>query len=73
MTENPAILFRAYKTALVRQSLKKRGWSQRKAAKYLRKNFTHLNLVLNGRRQSARLLSEVAAIPPYQSGMEGGR
>ncbi len=53
-----------------KSTIKKRGWSQRKAAKYLGKNFTHLNLVLNGRRESYRLLSEIAALPDYEPEME---
>jgi len=40
-----------------------RGWSQRKAARELDVTHTHLNLVLNGRRISKRLLVRIEALP----------
>ena len=51
-------------------NIKMRGWSQRKAAKYLGRNFTHLNLVLNGKRASRDLLGRIAALPQYRPGLE---
>ena len=44
-------------------TLKKRGWSNRRAAKRLRVCYQHLNMVLNGRRESARLLRAIEHIP----------
>jgi len=43
--------------------LKKRGWSQRRAAKHLGVSQEHLNRVLSGERKSIRLLSSIATIP----------
>lgn len=43
--------------------LKKKGWSYRTAAPALEVSSYHLNQVLNGYRESARLLSAIAALP----------
>lgn len=47
-------------------TLKKRGWSQRAAAKELGRSFPHLNYVLNGKRQSRTLLKQVMSLPPRE-------
>jgi len=44
--------------------LKRLGWSQRRAAKQLGVCQEHLNRVLAGLRESRRLLSEIAKLPP---------
>jgi len=44
--------------------LKSLGWSQRRAAKELGVGQEHLNRVLAGRRDSRRLLFEIAKLPP---------
>jgi len=50
--------------------LKRRGWSQRRAARELGVTQTHLALVLNRDRISLRLLSRIESLPdsevPYQ-------
>ena len=43
--------------------LKARGWSNRRAAAELGVGFVHLSRVLNGHRQSKRLLDAIAALP----------
>lgn len=46
----------------IKAGLRKRGISQRKAAETLGVTFEHLNRVLNGHRESARLLKDVAEL-----------
>lgn len=40
------------------------GWSYRSAAPVLGVSYQHLSEVLNGRRESRRLLAAVNALPP---------
>ena len=47
----------------VKHKAKKNGWSQRAMARELGRTQTHINLVLNGKRTSKRLLSRIAALP----------
>jgi transcriptional regulator with XRE-family HTH domain len=51
------------KTARV--TLKNKGWSQRKAAKFLGRTQTHISLVLCGHRPSRRLLRQLVELPDY--------
>jgi transcriptional regulator with XRE-family HTH domain len=44
-------------------TLKRKGWSQRQAAKTLGIGFEHLNRVLNGHRESKRLLAAIESLP----------
>ena len=48
-------------------TIKQRGWSQMAAAKKLGVTFEHLNRVLNGHRESRRLLAAIAKIPMRES------
>lgn len=50
--------------------LRKRGWSQRAAAREAGVSFEHLNRVLNGHRESKRLLKDLEALPARK---EAGR
>ena len=47
-----------------RDSLAAKGWTYRAAAPALGVCFTHLALVLTGRRESRRLLAAIEALPP---------
>lgn len=49
-----------------RRTLKERGWSQRRAAKFLGYSWPHFSYVMNGHRESRTLLAAVAAIPHLQ-------
>lgn len=44
--------------------LKELGWSYRRVAPLLGVRFEHLCLVLNGHRESRRLLAAIEALPP---------
>lgn len=44
-------------------TLKRKGWSQRKAAPHLKVSYEHLNRVLNGHRFSTRLLNKIEVLP----------
>ncbi len=44
--------------------LKARGWSYRRAAPVLGVTYQHLCEVLNGHRQSERILRQIADLPP---------
>jgi transcriptional regulator with XRE-family HTH domain len=46
-----------------KQSLKRKGWSHRTAARELGVSFEHLNRVLNGHRESRRLLTQITKLP----------
>lgn len=46
-----------------KRTLKARGWTYRRAAPLLGVTYQHLCLVLNGQRESARLLRRISAIP----------
>lgn len=46
-----------------RNSLRRKGWSQKAAATRLGVTREHLTYVLNGRRQSRRILAAIAALP----------
>ena len=48
-----------------KEELKRLGWSQRKAAQRLRVHFVHLSKVLNGHRESRRLVNAIFDMPPY--------
>ncbi len=54
----------------VRRLLKSRGWSYRRAGAYLGISYPHICLVLQGKRESKRLLRAIAALPdspePYR-------
>jgi len=47
-----------------RKELKAKGWSYRRAAKPLRVHYSHLCLVLTGKRQSRRLLAAITNLQP---------
>lgn len=47
-----------------RQLLKQRGYSYRRAAPVLGVHYSHLALVLTGKRQSRRLLRRIEQLPP---------
>jgi len=49
--------------AAAKKRLKKKGWSHRAAAAELGVTFEHLNRVLNGHRESARLIAAIEALP----------
>ncbi len=53
-------------------TIKERGWSQRKVAPFLGVTHTHLNLVLNGKRESRRLLAAIEALPTYADAVAAG-
>lgn len=46
-----------------RNTLRRKGWSQVQAAKALGVTPIHLSYVLNGRRESRRILREIALLP----------
>ena len=46
-----------------RDSLRRKGWSQRTAAPRLGVSRPHLTLVLNGHRRSRRLLEAIEGLP----------
>jgi lambda repressor-like predicted transcriptional regulator len=48
---------------LAKSELKKKGWSNRRAAPVLGVTYPHLNKVLNGHRESRRLLAAIAELP----------
>ena len=43
--------------------LREKGWSYRRGAGLLGVTYQHLSLVLNGHRESRRLLRAIAALP----------
>jgi transcriptional regulator with XRE-family HTH domain len=47
----------------LKRRLKRNGWTQEAAAAEAGVTFEHLNLVLNGRRTSARLIEKLEALP----------
>ena len=47
----------------VKTRLKAKGWTHRRAAEHLGLSFEHVNRVLNGHRESRRLLRELDALP----------
>jgi hypothetical protein len=47
-----------------KRSLKSKGWKYRTAAPYLGVTYQHLSEVLNGKRQSRRLISAIQDLPP---------
>jgi len=53
-----------------RRILRERGWSIRRAALYLDRNYVHLHQVLHGGRESTSLINRVLEIPhspiPYR-------
>ena len=46
-----------------RNQLRRKGWSQEAAAEQLGVTRVHLTFVLNGRRQSRRILSAIQELP----------
>jgi len=46
-----------------KRTLRARGWSYRRAAEFLGCSYPHVSYVLNGQRQSRRLLARIAAMP----------
>lgn len=50
---------------LAKQVLKDLGYTYRNAAPALGVCYQHLAFVLNGQRESARLLQRIAALPPF--------
>jgi transcriptional regulator with XRE-family HTH domain len=46
-----------------RNALRRKGWKQAEAARHLGVSAVHLNYVLNGRRESKRLLNAIARLP----------
>lgn len=46
-----------------KRTLKTSGWSYRRAAPVLGVSYQHLSEVLNGRRQSRRLLAKIGTLP----------
>jgi transcriptional regulator with XRE-family HTH domain len=51
-------------TTTIRQELRKKGWSWRRAAKAVGCSYTHLAHTLTGRRESNPLLQRLNALPP---------
>ena len=49
-------------------TIKRRGWSQQKAAAFIGVSYEHLNRVLNGHRESRRLLAAIEALPERAAG-----
>ena len=49
-----------------KRTFKARGWTYRRAAPVLGVTYQHLCLVLNGRRESRRLLRAVSQLPADQ-------
>lgn len=46
----------------LKEKLKLLGWSNRSAAEEIGVSYQHLNLVLNGKRRSRRLMESIAAL-----------
>jgi transcriptional regulator with XRE-family HTH domain len=54
-------------------TLKSRGWSYRRAAKKLKVSYQHLSEVLNGHRESRRLLVAISRLPICPDGPVSNR
>ena len=52
-------------------SLKSKGWSYRRVAPLLGVHFYHLNQVLNGKRESRRLMLKIDTLPNAPKSPEG--
>lgn len=50
-----------------RNTLRRKGWKQAEAAIHLGVSAVHLNYVLNGRRESKRLLRAIDRLPENNS------
>jgi transcriptional regulator with XRE-family HTH domain len=50
-----------------KRELKLKGWSYRAAAPRLGVGFVHLSRVLNGQRESKRLLTAIEELPKYKA------
>lgn len=50
--------------------IRKLGWAQQKVAPVLGVGYEHLNRVLNGHRDSRRLIRLIFALPPAPRGQE---
>jgi len=48
-----------------KKALKSKGWTQRTAAPHLSVTYQHLCLVLNGKRESRRLILAVHRLPKF--------
>lgn len=57
----------AMKRESIKRQFKAGGWSYRRAAPVLGVTYQHLSEVLNGRRESQRLLRAVAALPATEA------
>lgn len=62
MTKN-AIPNRPPAVQAARNDLRRKGWSHREAAARLGVSTYHLSLVLNGRRESRRILKAIEELP----------
>jgi hypothetical protein len=58
----------ARKQQQAKKLLKAKGWSYRRAAPVLGVHYVHLALVLNGKRQSARLLTAIEEMRTREEG-----
>jgi hypothetical protein len=64
--------FRTKPTGQIRHKhlLAQKGWSYRAACRELGYTLTHLDSVLNGRRESRRLLAAIEALPDRKGAVE---
>ncbi|EIP96836.1 hypothetical protein OpiT1DRAFT_01261 [Opitutaceae bacterium TAV1] len=62
-TKHQPVITGTATVAATKATMRAKGWSDRKAAKRLGCTATHLSLVLNGHRQSRRLLAKIEALP----------
>lgn len=62
---NNAIASKEYQGRCVRarRHMRARGWSVRRAALYLERNYVHLQLVISGQRLSEPLIARVLDLP----------
>jgi lambda repressor-like predicted transcriptional regulator len=51
------------RNAEAKEELRRLGWSQRRAARKLGVHWVHLSKVLNGHRQSRRLINAIFDLP----------
>lgn len=56
---------RAMTRVFAKHTLKARGWSYRRAAPQLGVTYQHLSEVLNGKRNSRRLLAKIEQLPDH--------
>ena len=53
----------SHKRAAVKKRLRSKGWTHSAAAAELGVTYEHLNRVLNGHRESARLIARIESLP----------